>query len=208
MEIERVDSYKDTRFSEKVLYQHGAFLVDGKYPCEVEILNSNTAVIDYYDSSVYHLIIERFRFYAEHITRFLDKKGNLIKEFPAVSLFQIKLQEIQPSQFYIDIEKIDAVQKFIIQPEDIIIPVFPYQGKYISLDGHTRLFVAKQKKFSYVQAFFADSGDYLSSIFAFVEEAQKRGIFLVGDMKAVSHKDYKVLWYGFCDTFFQKQDIK
>ena len=29
MEIQRIDSYTDPRFPQEVLYQHGAFLVDG-----------------------------------------------------------------------------------------------------------------------------------------------------------------------------------
>ena len=36
MEIERIDTYRDERFSRRVLCQHGCFLADG-VPCEVEI---------------------------------------------------------------------------------------------------------------------------------------------------------------------------
>lgn len=48
MEVKRIDSYSDDRFAQKVLNQHGAFLVDGTYPCEFEIINEDTAIIKYH----------------------------------------------------------------------------------------------------------------------------------------------------------------
>ena len=37
MEIQRINTYDDKRFSQAILLQHGCFLVDGK-PYEVEII--------------------------------------------------------------------------------------------------------------------------------------------------------------------------
>lgn len=44
MEIKRIDIYTDNRFSQKVLLQHGCFLIDGT-PYEVEIFSDFEAVI-------------------------------------------------------------------------------------------------------------------------------------------------------------------
>ena len=38
MEIQRIDTYADSRFSECALFQHGCFLVEGK-PYEIEIIS-------------------------------------------------------------------------------------------------------------------------------------------------------------------------
>ena len=69
MEIKRINSYDDNRFSQTVLLQHGCFLADGK-PYEVEIISDYEAVISGEDQTVYSEIIEEFRFYTPHITRF------------------------------------------------------------------------------------------------------------------------------------------
>lgn len=74
MEIKRIDTYQDSRFSQKVLCQHGCFLADG-IPYEVEIISDSEAVIRGADPSVYSTVIDTFRFYTPHITCFYDKSG-------------------------------------------------------------------------------------------------------------------------------------
>ena len=75
MEIKRINTYDDNRFSQIVLYQHGCFLVDGK-PYEVEIISDYEAIISGVDQAVYAEIIEEFRFYTPHITRFVNERAD------------------------------------------------------------------------------------------------------------------------------------
>ena len=49
---------------------------------------------------------------------------------------------MQPSQFYVRAEKLKAVQTFIGKPEDVVVQVIPYGDRFVSLDGHTRLYGA------------------------------------------------------------------
>ncbi len=197
-EIERIDRYEDERFSKTVLYQHGAFLVNGK-PCEVEVTGGNSAVIRGEDVGLYPEIIDAFRFYAGHITRFVDVKGELVREFPPVEIFKVKLEKLQPSQFYVDQDKLAAVRTFIHGPEDIVIPVIPDGGGYISLDGHTRLAAAIDAGYSEVRAFIDEDPPPIEG---FVAEARKRGIYTPYDMQRVTHDEYEVLWNKFCDDYF------
>ena len=44
MEIERIDSYVDDRFSKKALLQHGAYLIDDE-PYEIVIVSDNKAIV-------------------------------------------------------------------------------------------------------------------------------------------------------------------
>ena len=67
-DIQRIDRYDDERFSQNVLYQHGAFLVNGK-PYEIEVIDRSSAVVRGEDTSLYSELIDMFRFYAGHITR-------------------------------------------------------------------------------------------------------------------------------------------
>jgi len=203
MNIERINDYSDTRFRKTVLLQHGAFLADG-IPCEFEITDRNSAKMlyrfgDNIDAAAE--LIDEFRFYAGHINRFFDGEGRLIKEFPPAKIFSVPIDEIQPSQFFVDEDKLSAVSSFVKGKDDIVIPLF-YDGnikKYVSLDGHTRLVFALERGYTAVNGFLDDPGDYIDG---FVDMAQKRGIFGVRDIKKLPHSEYEVKWNKFCEDFF------
>lgn len=198
MEIKRINTYEDDRFSKKVLLQHGCFLAD-EAPYEVQIISDFEAVIRGENAAVYPQIMEEFRFYTPHITKFYSADGELIKEYPDANLLTISLDQIQPSQFYVDEEKLAAVSTFIQNPHDIIIQVMPFEGRYISLDGHTRLYYAVMKGWDTVRAVVDVSNDY---IYGFVEEAKRRNIHTPKDMELVSHSEYEEKWNRFCDDYF------
>ncbi len=198
MDIKRVDTYDDCRFSEEVLLQHGAFLVDGQ-PYEVKIISGTEGVVHGADSSCFPEVIEEFRFYTPHICTFYDDNHTVVKEFPAVTILDIPLELIQPSQFYVDRDKITAIRSFIHRPEDIIIQVMPYENRYVSLDGHTRLYYAVMNGWKSVRAVIDASDD---QVFHFIAEAQKRNIFQPKDMTLVSHAEYEEKWNRFCDEVF------
>ena len=204
MDIERINDYDDSRFPKEVLNQHGAFVADGKYPCSFRIIGETTAEIDYHDYSDVAPLIENFRFYAEHVTVFCDKSGNVIAKFPEIKTFPLGIDLIQPSQFYVDKDKVYAVSDFITSGNDIVIPVIKRDGRYISLDGHTRLYYAYTRGWDIVRAFEAEVNDY---VLEFVEEAKKRGVSGVGNMELLSHSEYEIKWNKFCDDFFAAKQI-
>lgn len=195
MTIQRLDTYDDPRFSSTALLQHGAFLMDGSIPCEVEIFAATKATVRC-PQAYQEQLIEEFRFYAEHITEFYDETGTCLAKFEPVQLFDVPLSQIQPSQFFVDREKKAAVATFIHSPEDIIIPMVRDHTGYISLDGHTRLSVAADLGFPVVKGFLTQ-GDVLLD--AFVQEARHRGITSVSHMEVLSHSEYELKWYGCCD---------
>ena len=198
MEIQRINSYVDKRFSEKVLLQHGCFLADD-IPYEVEIISDHEAIIRGENKHIYQEIIENFRFFTPHITKFYNMDGQLVREYPQEQLLNICLDEIQPSQFFIDEDKIDAVSTFIQKTQDIIIQVLRFEGRYISLDGHTRLYYAVMKEWRVGRAVVIEALDEWAIRFA--EEARKRKIFTPKDMVMVCHSEYEEKWNRFCDDF-------
>ena len=201
MDITRINTYDDPRFSTEALRQHGCYLVDGK-PCEVLITAEDSARIACTDRAALPALIEEFRFHAPHITRFVDEQGTLVQAFPPRKLLTIPLTDIQPSQFYVDVEKLAAVRSFIRQPEDIIIQVLPHAGRYIALDGHTRLCLAAMESWPHVRAVAEETDAY---ILDFVAEAQKRGICSPADMALIPHAEYEIKWNRFCDDYFSQQ---
>ena len=141
MDIRRVDVYRDARFSRAALDQHGAYLVSGR-PYEVEITGRETAVVLGADASLFPALIEAFRFHAPHICRFWDADGLPLAEFPRPELLTVSLRALQPSQFFVDADKLAAVDTFVRSADDIVVQVRPWGDGFISLDGHTRLYLA------------------------------------------------------------------
>lgn len=203
MDITRINTYDDPRFSTEALRQHGCYLVDGK-PCEVLITAEDSALIACTDRAALPALIEEFRFHAPHITRFVDEQGTLVQAFPPREPLTLALADIQPSQFFVDEEKLAAVASFIHAPEDIIIQVLPHKGRFIALDGHTRLYYAMRHGWAHVCAVTETSDEY---IHAFVAEAQQRGIRTPEDMALLSHAEYEVQWNQFCDDFFAQMEV-
>ena len=203
MEIRRIDGFDDPRFSRKVLLQHGCFLIDGR-PCEVEIVSGSEAVVRGCDPVCYPALTEEFRFYAPQITRFTDAAGAVIREDPSAELITVPLNRIQPSQFYVDRDKIRAVDSFLSCSEDIVIQVLPDGDGWISLDGHTRLYYAVEMGWETVRAVVSASDDW---VYRFVREARARNVFTPKDMTPLPHGEYVEKWDRFCDAVFAAQDF-
>lgn len=125
MKVVRINSYQDKRFSPKVLNQHGAFLVDDTYSCEFGIIDDDTAIIKYHDLNNIDIIIDKFRFYAEH----------------PIEQMWIEISKIQPSQFYISKDKV-----IINNESDVIIPLeitsftFSIAVGFLFINSHLILF--------------------------------------------------------------------
>lgn len=202
MNVKRINTYQDPRFSQTVLRQHGAFVIEDE-PYEIEIVSQFEAVVRGSKKAVYPRLIEEFRFYAPHITRFLRESGDVLAEFPPVNVFTLSLEDIQPSQFYVDQDKIAAVGTFLNRAEDIIVQVTPWDGRWISLDGHSRMYYAVMQGWTHIRAVKEDAFDCL---YEFAEEAKKRRITRPKDMKLVSHREYEKNWNQFCDDFFAEKE--
>lgn len=198
MEITRINTYSDPRFSRVALMQHGCYLADGK-PYEVEIVAPREAIIRGPSPEAYPAIAEEFRFYAPEVCRFFSESGACAAAFPEDPLLELSLDQIQPSQFYVDEEKLRAVGSFLHRPENVIVQVLPYEGRYLALDGHTRLFYAARQGWATVLALIQSSDEY---IFSFSQEARKRGIRVPADLVLLSHEEYREKWDGYCNAFF------
>lgn len=198
MKIERINDLQDARFGKNVLLQHGAFLADSQ-PCEVEITGERTAVIRCGANADIDALIEEFRFFAEHITQFYDGEGNLIRQMGDIELFELDMDRIQPSQFYVSEEKLTAVASFVRSGQDVIVPLNVYGDRFISMDGHTRLYLAAQMGIKRVQGFITRAND---DVRWFAEEAARREIHAPADLAVLSAAEYAEKWNKFCDDYF------
>lgn len=198
MEIKRVTEYNNPLFSQIVLKQRGAFLIDEE-PYEIEIISSDSALVRGKNRENFKKLIEQFRYYSPHINNFFDENDKKIISYEKEPILTLEVDKIQPSQFYIDEDKVNTLKGFIKNSKDIVIQVVKSDDGYICVDGHTRLFIAFLKNFKNVLAIeteFEDDTNY------FVSQAKKRNIFTITDLKLVSHSDYEKLWLNFCDSYF------
>ena len=198
MEIKRVTEYNNPSFSQIVLNQRGAFLIDEE-PYEIEIISSDSAFVKGKNRKNFKKLIEYFRYYSPHILNFFDENDKKIISFEKKPVLTLEVDKIQPSQFYIDENKVNALENFIKNSKDIVIQVVKSDEGYICVDGHTRLFIAFLNNFKTVHAIeteFDDDTNY------FVSQVKKRNIFTIKDLKLVSHNDYKNLWIDFCNSYF------
>jgi hypothetical protein len=201
--IQRINTYEDERFDKDILRQHGAFIVDGKYKCSFKIIDKASAIV-FFDKEIdIFELIHEFRFYAEHITNFYDENMRLIKAFPPVEIFYVNIKDIQPSQFFVDMDKVKAIESFVGSEEDVCIPLAKIKDCLISEDGHTRLYYAAMKGYSRVRAFFTEPGGYTEG---FAEEARKRKVYSPYNLELISHEEYKIKWDKFCDDFFRERE--
>ena len=198
MEIKRVTEYNNPSFSQIVLNQRGAFLIDEE-PYEIEIISNDSAFVRGKNREFFKKLIEYFRYYSPHINNFFDENNKKIISFEKKRVLTLEVDKIQPSQFYIDEDKLNALKSFIKNSKDIVIQVVKSDEGYICVDGHTRLFIAFLNNFKTVHAIeteFDNDTNY------FVSQAKKRNIFTIKDLKLVSHNDYKNLWIDFCNSYF------
>lgn len=196
----RIDDYKNLDINQNICNQHGVFRMNDNTLATVEIISQDSAVVQLENNECLNELIEEFRFYAEHITHFYNKKLELLKEFPHKNLIEIDIFELQPSQFFVNKDKVNAVSSFVNSNKDVVIPIIKKDEMIIVLDGHTRLYAASMKGIKTVFVFDTETDQY---IYDFVEEAQRRNIKNVSDLKRLSHEDYEKEWYSYCDNYFK-----
>ena len=208
MDIERVNSYDDPRFSQEVLSQHGAFLADG-VPWAFRIISEKGAVITAAQPITQDAlaeVVDAFRFYAEHITDFYDENGAVLLSLPPVERWEVDIDSLQPSQFSVDRDKCAAVDGFLHTTADLVIPVTELaDGTLCAMDGHTRLYAAWHKGLRRTMVFRCADAETAAVIVPFAQEARKRGIFHVRDMALYSHEEQEEKWIGWCKAWFARK---
>lgn len=132
-----------------------------------------------------------------------DRRRKGYMEEALRNLINSMFQSSEADYFFIDKTKIEAVKTFIHEPDDIVIQAKPWNDRYISLDGHTRLYLAVEKGYKTVKATISESDDW---VWPFVEEAAKRGITTPKDMQLLPHDQYEIQWNQYCNSIFENDN--
>ena len=117
---------------------------------------------------------------------------------------EMKLKELQPSQFYISEKKLKEIECWF-DPADLSgfepIPVKSLDGRIIMTDGHTRAVAAIRAGLESVPLVWDEEELDWDMYRECVKACQEQNIFSPVDLltRIISEEDYKEKWDGWCD---------
>ena len=158
---------------------------DKKYHYEFEIHDDQARVI--YDN-ILHIkdAIAAFRKYNKHIVRFYNSDRSFYLAFDDIHTFKLPLDILQPSKFFIDEEKYNAIEKHL-ENERLVVPVTILDDEYVLLDGHARV---KYLIDNYVKMIdvYLDTPDIDCQNRVYI--AKENNLFKVKNMEILPHEEY------------------
>ncbi len=126
--------------------------------------------------------------------------------------FMMKLDEIQPSQLFINSEKLSLVVKtFDVNPRSIeFIPVKKIGDQVVFVDGHTRAFASFLRGISEVKVYWEEDELDWDEYEVCVDWCKKEGINTIADLKerVIPSKEYQVLWLDRCEKMQRELEAK
>jgi hypothetical protein len=126
--------------------------------------------------------------------------------------FMMKLDEIQPSQLFINSEKLSLVMKtFDVNPRPIEpIPVKKIGDQVVFVDGHTRAFASFLRGMSEVKVYWEEDELDWDEYEVCVDWCKKGGINTIADLKerVIPSKEYQVLWLDRCGKMQRELEAK
>ena len=122
-----------------------------------------------------------------------------------MTITELKLKDLQPSQFYISAGKLKAIE-YWLQPEDLSnfqpIPVKLLDGKPIMTDGHTRAVAAIRAGLDVVPLVWDEDELDWDMYRVCVKACQELRILSPVDLlkRIIPEEDYKEKWDRWCDN--------
>ena len=126
--------------------------------------------------------------------------------------FMMQLDEIQPSQLFINSEKLSLVMKISdANPRSIeFIPVKKIGDRVVFVDGHTRAFASFLRGMSEVKVYWEEDELDWDEYEICVDWCRKEGINTIADLKerVIPSKEYQVLWLDRCEKMQRELEAK
>ncbi|GAA0069550.1 hypothetical protein UT300003_10730 [Clostridium sardiniense] len=117
--------------------------------------------------------------------------------------FLMNLNDISPSQLYINSKKLDNILKWF-NPNDYdsydAIPIKEIDGKLVFTDGHTRAYAAYIKGVQIIKVYFDQYELDLKVYKTCIKWCEEEGIKSISDLESriISQKEYEDLWIEKC----------
>ena len=116
----------------------------------------------------------------------------------------LRINDLQPSQFYISEEKINNIKKWF-SPRDLSnfepIPIKELDGQVVITDGHTRLVMALLSGLDSVPLVWDEDELNWDMYRECVKECKKLGITSPSNLltRIISKDEYEIKWNKWCD---------
>lgn len=198
--MEIIRDRESSFYSDKAKALGNAFTIienGNKYYYEFEV-NGMKALVKYNDIKYIEDAINEFRIYQKHVTKYSDLNNNFYKDFDDIFTFKLPLKCIQPSSFFVDLEKIELFEEYV-DPENVYLPVAIINEEYVLLDHHNLLYFLDQENVKLVNVFITDYESYIND---FVYLAKENNILNVKGLKVLSHEEYEEYTKRFYDDYF------
>jgi hypothetical protein len=125
--------------------------------------------------------------------------------------FFMNIEDIQPSQLYINARKLELVTDWF-QPELIdsyeAIPIKELNGRIIFTDGHTRAYVTFKKGFHSIKVYWDEDELDLRLYQSCVDWCLGAGISSVKDFdnRVIDPIEYEKLWIKRCENYLEQSE--
>ena len=172
---------------------------------DFEILNHHEAIVYSDELECPKKVIEEFLFYSGFISQIRNEKQEIIYHQQPKHIMKLEIDKIQPSQLYINEEKLRRLLTWVKEPKDIIVPVIYDGNQYVLIDGHTRLKVAELLGFERVYAYMDEWEESIEDFVHFCHEEDK---YTISDLPIISKNDYQMKWCDFCKNYFDTKKTK
>ncbi|MBM9832265.1 hypothetical protein IAG15_13965 [Enterococcus faecalis] len=123
------------------------------------------------------------------------------------SVLTFPVLELQPSQFYLSLAKVQGVQSWF-DPEKLTnfepISIKQLDNQWVVVDGHSRLFVAYQMGLKTIPVQL-EQEDWNWDFYRFCIQATKeKNIQSIADLatEILSQTDYETLWIDWCQQIY------
>ena len=180
----------------KILGNAITVLDDKEYYYEFKIINDE-AIIKYSDLKYIEDATRFFNANNKYIYKYSTLDNSFNQEFDKVFTFKLPISSIQPSEFFIDEDRLLEIEDNLDE-DRIIIPVAIINDEYVSLDGHHRL-AAMQNNYHKLVSVYMD--DYKPEVLDFIYIAKEQNIRSIKQMPHLSHEEYKNIWEGFLKDY-------
>lgn len=186
MEIKRDRESKVYTFDNRAL--GNCFTVyNGKdtYHYEFEV-NKNQALVKYDSILFIKDAINEFRKYNKNVIQFYNSDRSFYLGFDEIHTFKLPIDILQPSKFFIDQDKYNAIEKHL-KNEEFVVPVCIIDDEYVLLDGHTR---ARYLIDNYIKMIdvYMDTPSIDTQNYVYI--AKENNLFKVKNMEILPHEEY------------------
>jgi hypothetical protein len=127
--------------------------------------------------------------------------------------FFMNIDEIQPSQLYLNSRKIEKGKKKykIINPEQIkVVPIKKLKDQIIFVDGHTRAYVLWTHGYKKIKVVWEDEELDWEAYQIGVDWCKEAGITAISDLntRIIDNESYQIKWIKRCQDMFSELEKK